>query len=124
MPLFANRPWQQFIYANINQNVNKHFNYFAFVSYNNNNYDFFYPAGSKDGIRQINPGPGKQFDSEIYLEWKPIDPLRASASYRKSRLVRNDNRVRAFDSDIVSIRSTYQFTRFIFTRARLDYDST
>ena len=37
--------------------------------------------------------------------------------------MRNDNRVRTFDADIVSARSTYQFTRFLFTRLRLDYDS-
>jgi hypothetical protein len=47
-----------------------------------------------------------------------------SVSYTKSRLVRNDNRVRAFDADLVSLRSTYQFSRFLFTRLRLDYDST
>ena len=55
---------------------------------------------------------------------KPVDPLRMSVSYTKSRLVRNDNRVRAFDADLVSLRSTYQFSRFVFTRMRLDYDST
>ena len=54
---------------------------------------------------------------------KTIDPLRVSATYRKSRLVRNDTNIRAFDSDLLSVRSTYQFTRFIFTRVRLDYDS-
>ncbi len=29
----------------------------------------------------------------------------------------------AFDENIVSLRSTYQFTRFIFARGRLDYDT-
>ncbi len=111
--------WQQFIYTELNQNVNKHFNYFVSASYANNAYDFFFPAGNG----KINPGTGKLFDAEIYLEWKPVDPLRSSVSYQKSRLVRNDNRIRTFDSDIVSIRSTYQFTRFIYTRLRLDYDS-
>jgi hypothetical protein len=45
-------------------------------------------------------------------------------SYNKSRLTRDDNRVRSYDSDIVTVRSTYQFTRFLFTRFRLDYDGT
>jgi len=29
--------------------------------------------------------------------------------------------VRAFDSDIVSVKTTYQFTRFVFARVRVDY---
>jgi hypothetical protein len=29
----------------------------------------------------------------------------------------------AFDVDLVTLKSTYQFTRFTFVRARLDYDS-
>lgn len=111
--------WQQWAYAELGQTLSKKIYYFAWVNYSNNAFDYFFftPNGQQD------PGPGKAWDSEFYIEWKPINPLRTSASYRKSRLVRNDNRVRSFDSDILSIRSTYQFTRFIFTRLRLDYDS-
>jgi hypothetical protein len=104
--------------ANMNQTFNKQLTYGAFVGFINNAFDYFF---YRDGLQD--PGPGKQFDAEVWFEYKPIDPLRASMSYRKSRLVRNDNRIRAFDSDIVSLRSTYQFTRFIFTRLRVDYDS-
>jgi hypothetical protein len=107
--------WQQVYSANLNQNVNKYFNYFMFVGFINNQFDF--------STNRNDPGPGKQFDIELSAEVKPIDPMRISARYRKSRLVRNDNRIRAFDSDILSVRSTYQFSRFLFTRARLDYDS-
>lgn len=113
--------WQQVVSANLNQNVNKYFNYFVFVGFINNAFDFNF--GPSHVVNASNPQPGKQFDAELFAEVKPIDPLRVSASYRKNRLVRNDNRVRTFDSDIVSIRSTYQFSRFLFTRARLDYDS-
>lgn len=121
--------WQQFVYAEVNQNFSKQFFYSVWVNYRNNAFDFFSPAPSDDQasdptrIRQINPGAGKSWDSEVFLEYKPINPLRISASYRKSRLVRNDNRVRTFDADILSVRSTYQFSRFLFTRMRLDYDS-
>ena len=107
--------WQQIYSGNLQQNVNKYFNYTVFVGFINNSFDFT--------TTTRNPQPGQQFDTELFAEVKPIDPLRISGSYRKSRLVRNDNKIRAFDSDIVSLRSTYQFTRFIFTRARLDYDS-
>src|SRR6185503_1024143 len=36
---------------------------------------------------------------------------------------RMDTRRPAFDSNIASLRSTYQFTRFTFVRFRFDYDS-
>ena len=43
--------------------------------------------------------------------------------YTKSRLRRNDTGLLAFDENIFSFRSTYQFTRFIFIRARVDFDT-
>ena len=111
--------WQQYYSGEINQTVNKRFNYGLFLGFINNAFDFDF----RNSPRQ-DPAPGKQFDANIFVEYKPIDPLRTSVSYRKARLVRNDNRVRTFDSDLVTVRSTYQFTRFIFTRLRLDYDAT
>lgn len=107
--------WQQVYSGNLTQTVNKYFNYQVFIGFINNSFDF--TTTTRD------PQPGQQFDVQLFAEVKPIDPFRISASYTKSRLVRNENQVRAFDSDIVSIRSTYQFTRFLFTRFRLDYDS-
>ncbi len=110
-----------YVSGNINQSPTKRFNYGLFLGTIKNSFDYFYfdPAtGMQD------PGPGLQFDANVYAEVKPVDPLRISLSYNKSRLVRNDNHNRSFDSDIVSIRSTYQFTRFLFTRFRLDYDAT
>jgi hypothetical protein len=111
--------WQQFVYAEINQKLNKHLTYSINGSYSNNTFDYFFPAGNG----QIDPGPGKQINFEAYIEWKPTDPLTTSVNYQKSRLVRNDNRIRSFDSDLLSVRSTYAFTRFVFARFRLDYDS-
>ncbi len=111
--------WQQFASTNLNQKLNKQFSYGFFFGFIRNAFDFFY--FDQQGFQ--NPGPGQQFDAEAFFEYRPIDPLRFSTSYRKSRLVRNDNRLRSFDSDIISVRSTYQFTRFIYTRLRVDYDS-
>jgi hypothetical protein len=111
--------WQHFGSINFSQNLNKKFNYSAFIGTIGNAFDFF---GERNGFQD--PGPGRQFDLQVGVEYKPVDPLRMSVSYTKSRLVRNDNRVRAFDADLVSLRSTYQFSRFVFTRMRLDYDST
>ena len=71
----------------------------------------------------LDPGTGYQFDAELGGEYKPIDPLRISFNYRKSRLKREDSGKVAFDSNLYQIKSTYQFSRFTFVRARLDYDS-
>lgn len=111
---------QHWFSANFNQTPHKRFNYGLFVGTIGNAYDFYY----FDPITGLqNPGPGRQLDGQIYVELKPIDPLRISASYSKARLTRNDNRKRSFDSDLITVRSTYQFTRFLFARFRLDYNS-
>ncbi|MEQ1764160.1 MAG: DUF5916 domain-containing protein [Pyrinomonadaceae bacterium] len=117
---------QHFLSMNFEQNLNKQIRYGFFLGTIGNAFDFFHfkPLPTDPDIFLQDPGPGRQIDFEGWAEYKPIDPLRMSVSYTKSRLVRNDNRVRAFDADLVSARSTYQFTRFLFTRLRLDYDST
>ena len=71
----------------------------------------------------LDPGAGNQFDFGGYIQYKPTDPFTISLDFEKTRLTRNDTGLTAFDSDIFSLRSTYQFTRFIFARARLDYDT-
>jgi hypothetical protein len=117
--------WQQSFSANINQSPTKRFNYGVFLGMVRNAYDFFYfDFSPQAGMFLQNPGPGRQFDASIFVEVKPIDPLRISANYRKSRLVRDDNSVRSFDVDILTLRSTYQFSRFLFARFRLDYAAT
>lgn len=72
---------------------------------------------------RLDPGKGSQFDAAIEVEYKPIDPLRISVEYTKSRLIRNDTRKVAYDTNIFSLRSTYQFSRFVYVRARWDYDT-
>lgn len=138
--------------ANINKRFNKQFAVYAFAGTIFNAFDFDFGGGPRyprvsqafldyqaDRIEcqrtppsncrnlpfpALDPGPGQQYDLNVGGEWKPIDPLRISLDYTKSRLVRGDTGREAFDSNIVSIKSTYQFTRFLFTRLRLDYDST
>lgn len=113
--------WQQYFSGNFDQTPHKRISYGVFLGTIRNAFDFFYfdPA---TGLQD--PGPGQQADASIYVTVKPVDPWNVSVSYNKSRLTRNDNRLRSFDSDLLSIRSTYYFTRFIFTRFRLDYDDT
>ena len=49
--------------------------------------------------------------------------LNINLSFTKQRLRRNDTGLLAFDENIVSVKATYQFTRFIFARGRIDFDS-
>ncbi len=69
------------------------------------------------------PGPGTQFDIESGFTYQPTNALRVQLNYTKSRLTRYDTGFVAFDDNIFVMRSTYQFTRFTFARARVDYDS-
>jgi hypothetical protein len=124
--------WQQYTSANLNTTPHKRFNFGLYASYTFNQYDFDFGGGDRYrrvspsalfGDGRLDPGPGKQFAFEFYGEVKPTDPLRISLSYSKSTLKRNDTGRTAFDSNIVTLRSTYQFTRFTFARLRLDYDS-
>lgn len=115
----------------------------ANFSYSWNDFDFDFGAGSRfprvssaylqylnDSLTNpdllappLDPGTGNGIDLGGFVQYKPTDPFTVSLNFNKSRLVRNDTGLVAFDTNIFSLRSTYQFTRFIFTRARLDYDT-
>jgi hypothetical protein len=75
------------------------------------------------GFDNLDPGTGQQYDFGAGVELRPTNPLRVSLSYNKSQLIRHDTDRTAFDSNIFTFRSTYQFTRFTFVRTRWDYDS-
>ena len=67
------------------------------------------------------PGAGKTFDVEAGFTYQPTNALRAQLSYNKSRLTRYDTGLVAFDDNIFVLRTTYQFTRFLALRGRVDY---
>jgi hypothetical protein len=71
----------------------------------------------------LDPGPGEFLHFDVSGNFQPTDELRFSLSFTKERLRRNDTGLLAFDENIVSARGTYQFTRYWFARARLDYDT-
>jgi hypothetical protein len=82
------------------------------------------PAAQQFGpFAPLDPGAANSFDLDTGFTYKPINPLNMSLGYTKARLVRADNGRVAFDDNIFVLRSTYQFTRFTFLRARIDYDS-
>ncbi len=81
------------------------------------------PAARRNPSAALDPGAGSQWDMELSVGLQPINELNFSLSYNKSRLKRYDTGLVAFDDNIYVVRSTYQFTRFLFARARADYDS-
>ncbi len=131
--------------VNLNKTFNKHFSAYGFVGSVFNAMDFDFGAGPLfdrvspaylaylERYRQnpetagdypaIDPGTGTQFDLQLGMNYKPTDPLQISFEYTKSKLKRKDTGENAYDTNIFSLRSTYQFTRFIFTRVRWDYDT-
>jgi hypothetical protein len=70
------------------------------------------------------PGPGGFLYTNGNVTYKASKDLNMLLSFSKNRLVRDDTGLVAFDTNIVSLKTTYQFTRFAFARARIDYDST
>jgi hypothetical protein len=81
------------------------------------------PAALLDPNAPLDPGPGKELSIYSTVTYKPTETLRFSLNYTKDRLVRDDTKRVAFDDNIFELRGTYQFTRFTFARARVDYDT-
>ncbi len=69
------------------------------------------------------PGAGKFFNFNAGITYQPLTPLNINLSTTKQRLRRYDTGLLAFDENIFSVKATYQFTRFIFARGRIDFDS-
>ena len=70
------------------------------------------------------PGGGGYLYTNGNVTYKATKDLNMTLNFSKNRLVRDDTGLVAFDTNILSLKTTYQFTRFAFTRARIDYDST
>jgi predicted porin len=81
------------------------------------------PSALLDANAPLDPGTGTAKDMQFSFSYQPTDAFRTSIDYTKAKLVRDDTRRTAFDADIYTLRATYQFTRFTFARARVDYDS-
>jgi len=114
-------------------NFSKKFSAFIFAGHRWNVFDFDFGAGPRfprvspaalaNPDAQLDPGPANTFDLGISVEYKPIAAFRGSLDYNRNRFTRNDTGRLVFIDNIYSFKATYQFTRFVFARARLDYDS-
>jgi hypothetical protein len=71
----------------------------------------------------LDPGPGDQLLIESTIRYQPTTAFQTQLNYTKRRLVRHDTGLVAFDDNLFSSRSVYQFTRDIFARLRVDYST-
>jgi hypothetical protein len=111
----------------------KKYSFFYFVAYRWGEHDFDFgngprfprvsPASLSDPDAPLDPGVGNLYYTNGNVTYKATDDLNMTLSFDKRRLTRSDTGRVAFDENIVSLRATYQFTRFTFARARIDYDS-
>jgi hypothetical protein len=80
-------------------------------------------AARLDPNNGYDPGPGNQLFIESSVRYQPTTAFQTQLSYNKRRLVRHDTKLVAFDDNIFSSRSTYQFSRSVFARLRVDYST-
>jgi len=71
----------------------------------------------------LDPGPGHQLLIESTIRYQPTTAFQTQLNFNKIKLRRNDTGLIAFDDNIFSSRSTYQFSRNIYARLRLDYST-
>ncbi len=71
----------------------------------------------------LDPGPGDQLMIESTIRYQPTAAFQTQLNFTKRRMVRHDTGLLAFDDNLFSSRSVYQFTRDIFARLRVDYST-
>ena len=71
----------------------------------------------------LDPGPGDQLMLESTIRYQPTRAFQTQLNFTKRHMVRNDTGELAFDDNLFSSRSIYQFTRSTFARLRLDYST-
>jgi hypothetical protein len=82
------------------------------------------PAALADADAPLDPGPAGSRSVGGDVTWRPVDALRTSVEASRNTLVRDDTGLTAYDATLVSWRTTWQFTRFVFVRLRTDWDSS
>lgn len=79
--------------------------------------------GCTESAPALDPGAGDMLYIESSIRYQPTSAFQTQFNYNRRKLTRDDSGRVAFDDNIYSLRSTYQFTRNIFTRVRLDYSN-
>ena len=81
------------------------------------------PAALDNPDAPFDPGLGNTRDIHASVTYRPTENLSCALDYLSSYLFRLDTGRVAYDQKIYSLKTTYQFTRFTFARARMDYDT-
>jgi hypothetical protein len=71
----------------------------------------------------LDPGPGDQLLLQSTVRYQPTAAFQTQLNFTKRRMVRQDTRLVAFDDNLFSWRSIYQFNRNTFARLRVDYST-
>ena len=125
---------QPYINWSVNKNFNKRLSVYegGFISFGAFDYDFGagprYPRVSPAALKfgqgvALDPGPGTDLNLWGGFTYKPLNPLTISLDYTKDKLTRHDTGLVAYNTNIFTWKTTYQFTRFTFVRVRWDYDT-
>jgi len=130
-PERSTRQWNPYVFGGTR--FSKKYHARVFLNYYQNSFDFDFGAGPKyprvspaaliDPNAPLDPGPGSFWDVNATFEYQPINALKTSIDYTFNKLTRNDTHLVAYKDNIISSHTTYQFTRFLFTRARVDYET-
>lgn len=80
-------------------------------------------AGCLERAPGYDPGAGDQLYLETSVRYQPTTAFQVQLNHTRTKLTRDDTGRVAFDDNVFSLRSTYQFTRDIFARMRLDYSN-
>ncbi|HYH85418.1 MAG TPA: DUF5916 domain-containing protein [Pyrinomonadaceae bacterium] len=138
VPLFANgrdetAASSKNVFAYIGSTPTKKITFFYFYGYRWGQLDYDFGAGPRfprvsaaalaDPDAPLDPGPGRFLYTNGDISYKATNDLNFALSFSKNRLTRDDSEQVAFDSNIYSLKTTYQFTRFAYARARIDYSS-
>jgi hypothetical protein len=75
------------------------------------------------GSLKRDPGPGDLLTIESTIRYQPTTALQTQLNYTKRRMVRHDTNLLAFDDNLFSWRTVYQFSRNTFARLRTDYST-
>jgi hypothetical protein len=121
------------VFAYGGSTVNKKLSFYNFFGYRWGQLDFDFgngrkfprvsPAALADPDAPLDPGAANLLQYNFSVTYKPTTALNSSISFTKNRMTRRDTGLVAFDTNIVTLRTTYQFTRFTYLRARVDYDT-
>ena len=108
----------------------KVYQFSAYTNYRMGHFDLDFGGGRRyprvspaalAGSDLLDPGRGGLLEMGGTFNYQPTSALRNTLNFTKNRLVRYDTNRVAFDDNIISLRSQYQFTKFLFARARVDY---